>query len=56
MTYISWEVDKDMESPPDMITRIRVMNSAQRNMHIIGENISRFLLHIIYIVGLSRVT
>ncbi|KAG2224514.1 hypothetical protein INT45_004359 [Circinella minor] len=40
MAHISWEVDEDLTIPPDLITRIRIMNEHQRNNQIIGENIT----------------
>ena len=45
MTHISWEVAENLTIPPDIITRIRIMNDYQRNNQIIGENISKSTLH-----------
>ena len=49
MTHIAWEVDKNLTIPPDLITRIRIMNDYQRNNQIIGENISKSTLHKIFV-------
>lgn len=40
--FLSWQVDKNMKNPPDMITRIRLLDTTQRNLQIIGENVSKY--------------
>ncbi|CDH59255.1 predicted protein [Lichtheimia corymbifera JMRC:FSU:9682] len=40
--FLSWQVDKDMKNPPDLITRIRLLDATQRNLQIIGENVSKY--------------
>ncbi|CAO3589173.1 unnamed protein product [Absidia cylindrospora] len=39
---VAWEVDQNIPNTPDIITRIRVMNSTQHNEYVIGENISLY--------------
>ncbi|KAI8141536.1 hypothetical protein BJV82DRAFT_618133 [Fennellomyces sp. T-0311] len=40
LTHITWQVDRDLLEPPDLITRIRILNQYQRNTQIVGENIT----------------
>lgn len=40
--FLSWQVDKNMKNPPDLITRIRLLDATQRNLQIIGENVSKY--------------
>jgi hypothetical protein len=37
---VAWEIDQDIPHSPDIITRIRVLNSTQHNEFVVGENIS----------------
>ncbi|KAI8990870.1 hypothetical protein BDF20DRAFT_841268 [Mycotypha africana] len=39
---VKWEVDQGISNPPDIITRIRILNATQHNQHIIGENITLY--------------
>ncbi|KAI8096514.1 uncharacterized protein BX664DRAFT_324164 [Halteromyces radiatus] len=39
---VSWEVDPDIPYSPDIITRIRILNSTQHNQFVIGENITLY--------------
>ncbi|KAI9305797.1 hypothetical protein BJ944DRAFT_287541 [Cunninghamella echinulata] len=39
---LSWEVESDLPNPPDIITRIRILNSTQHNQFILGENVSLY--------------
>ncbi|KAI9257937.1 hypothetical protein BDA99DRAFT_465881 [Phascolomyces articulosus] len=39
---IHWEVDPDIPHSPDIITRIRILNSTQHNEYVIGENITLY--------------
>lgn len=38
--YLRWEVEQGIPHSPDIITRIRVLNSTQHNQYVVGENIS----------------
>ncbi|KAK4517951.1 uncharacterized protein ATC70_001300 [Mucor velutinosus] len=40
--YLKWTVDEDIPNSPNIITRIRVLNSTQHNHHVIGENITLY--------------
>ncbi|GAN01658.1 hypothetical protein MAM1_0010c01092 [Mucor ambiguus] len=40
--YLKWTVDEDIPSSPNIITRIRVLNSTQHNHQVIGENITLY--------------
>ncbi|KAI9489249.1 hypothetical protein BDB00DRAFT_876612 [Zychaea mexicana] len=40
MAHVAWEVDHDLPKPPDVITRIRILNKDQQNTQTIGENIT----------------
>lgn len=39
--YLKWTVEEDIPNSPNIITRIRILNSTQHNHRVIGENISR---------------
>ncbi|ORZ12244.1 hypothetical protein BCR42DRAFT_312353, partial [Absidia repens] len=39
LQQVSWEVDREIPYSPDIITRIRVLNSTQHNEFVVGENI-----------------
>ncbi|KAH8549969.1 hypothetical protein BGW37DRAFT_499629 [Umbelopsis sp. PMI_123] len=38
VSQIFWEVDEDIEHNPNLVTRIRVLNSTQHNILVVGEN------------------
>ncbi|KAI7868134.1 hypothetical protein BDF14DRAFT_603224 [Spinellus fusiger] len=39
---LSWEVEKNISHPPNIITRVRIMNSTQHNQFVIAENITLY--------------
>ncbi|KAI9498014.1 hypothetical protein BDB00DRAFT_868147 [Zychaea mexicana] len=39
---LRWELDSEIPHSPDIITRIRVLNSTQHNEYTIGENITLY--------------
>ncbi|KAL0091008.1 hypothetical protein J3Q64DRAFT_1827587 [Phycomyces blakesleeanus] len=39
---VAWEVDKDIPHSPNIITRIRIINSTQHNQFVIAENITMY--------------
>ncbi|ORZ10162.1 hypothetical protein BCR42DRAFT_113712 [Absidia repens] len=42
---VAWEVDQNIPNTPDIITRIRVLNSTQHNEYVLGENICNKTLY-----------
>ncbi|KAI8327698.1 hypothetical protein BC941DRAFT_364435 [Chlamydoabsidia padenii] len=42
LQQVAWEVDKNIPYSPDIITRIRVLNSTQHNEFVVGENITLY--------------
>ncbi|KAI9315541.1 hypothetical protein BX666DRAFT_1956604 [Dichotomocladium elegans] len=42
LQQIRWEVQPDIPHSPDIITRIRILNSTQHNQYIAGENITLY--------------
>jgi hypothetical protein len=38
ISQLFWEVDEDIEHTPNIVTRIRVLNSTQHNILVVGEN------------------
>ncbi|KAF1798145.1 hypothetical protein V8B55DRAFT_1395537 [Mucor lusitanicus] len=40
--YLKWTVDEDIPNSPNIITRIRILNSTQHNHRVIGENITLY--------------
>ncbi|KAI7847642.1 hypothetical protein BDC45DRAFT_525455 [Circinella umbellata] len=39
---VHWEVDEGIPHSPDIITRIRILNSTQHNEYVIGEDITLY--------------
>lgn len=42
LQQLRWTVDEDLPYSPNIITRIRILNSTQHNEYTIGENIRKF--------------
>ncbi|KAL1927440.1 hypothetical protein VTP01DRAFT_3677 [Rhizomucor pusillus] len=40
--YLRWEVEQGIPHSPNIITRIRVLNSTQHNQYVVGENITLY--------------
>ena len=38
ISQVVWEVDEDIPNTPNIVTRIRVLNSTQHNHLVVGEN------------------
>ena len=39
---LKWELDSGIPHSPDIITRIRILNSTQHNQYVIGQDISMY--------------